>query len=67
VVDGPGLIFVEDAVAGVEGARNAGMRSIGVGPNGKRLPADVVVESLDLLEADAFEELLKGRIPVRDL
>jgi beta-phosphoglucomutase len=51
-------IVVEDAVAGIEGARNAGMRSIGVSPNGKYLPADVVVRSLDLLDSDAFETLL---------
>jgi HAD superfamily hydrolase (TIGR01509 family) len=52
-------IVVEDAVAGVEGARNAGMRSIGVSRDGKRLPADIVVQSLDLLEPDAFLSLLK--------
>jgi beta-phosphoglucomutase family hydrolase len=51
-------VVVEDAVAGVQGARNAGMRSIGVNRNGKKLPADLVVQSLDLLEADAFEALI---------
>lgn len=51
-------IVVEDAVAGIEGARNAGMRSIGVGRNGKLLQADIVVRSLDLLRSDAFESLL---------
>ena len=54
-------IVVEDAVAGVEGARNAGMRSIGVSRNGKQLPADVVVQSLELLSPDAFDVLLNGR------
>lgn len=49
-------IVVEDA-AGVEGARRAGMRSIGVSRYSKHLPADVVVQSLDLLEPDAFEKL----------
>ena len=53
-------IVVEDAVAGVQGARSAGMRSIGVSRDGKQLPADVVVRSLDLLDADAFEKLLEG-------
>src|SRR5258708_2423070 len=48
---------VEDAAAGIEGARRAGMRSIGVSRNGKHLPADIVVQSLDLLEPDAFEKL----------
>jgi HAD superfamily hydrolase (TIGR01509 family) len=51
-------IVVEDAVAGVEGARTAGMRSIGVSHNGKRLPADIVVQSLDLLDSEAFDRLL---------
>jgi beta-phosphoglucomutase len=52
-------IVVEDAVAGVEGARSAGMRSIGVSHNGNHLPADVLVKSLDLLGPDAFEMLLQ--------
>ena len=51
-------IVVEDAVAGVQGARSAGMKSIGVSHNGKQLPADVVVQSLDLLAPDAFDTLL---------
>jgi len=51
-------IVVEDALAGIEGARSAGMRSIGVTHNGKHLPADLVVQSLDLLETDAFDRLL---------
>jgi HAD superfamily hydrolase (TIGR01509 family) len=53
-------IVVEDAVAGIEGARRAGMRSIGVARNGKHLPADLVVQSLDLLDSEAFEKLLQG-------
>src|SRR5262249_31154571 len=47
-------IVVEDAVAGVEGARRGGMRSIGISHNGKHLPADVVVRSLELLEPGEF-------------
>lgn len=53
-------IVVEDAAAGVEGARRAGMKSIGVNRNGGYLPADVVVKSLDLLGLNAFETLLSG-------
>jgi beta-phosphoglucomutase len=53
-------IVVEDAVAGIEGARRAGMRSIGVSHTGRHLPADVVVRSLDLLDSDAFETLLQA-------
>ncbi|HTP31523.1 MAG TPA: HAD-IA family hydrolase [Candidatus Acidoferrales bacterium] len=52
-------IVVEDAVAGVQGARSAGMRSIGVGRNGNHLPADIVVKSLDLLAVNAFDTLLR--------
>ena len=53
-------IVVEDAVAGVEGARRAGMKSIGVSHKGKHLPADVVVHSLELLEPDGFDKLLNS-------
>jgi HAD superfamily hydrolase (TIGR01509 family) len=53
-------IVVEDAAAGIEGARRAGMRSIGVSQTGTNLPADVVVRSLDLLDSDAFETLLQA-------
>lgn len=53
-------IVVEDALAGVEGASNAGMRSIGVSRDGKYLPADIVVQSLELLDADTFERLLRN-------
>lgn len=52
-------IVVEDAVAGVEGACRAGMRSIGVSRKGVELPADVVVTSLALLAPHAFERLLE--------
>jgi beta-phosphoglucomutase family hydrolase len=52
-------IVVEDAVAGIQGARSAGMKSIGVSHNGKQLPADIVVQSLDLLDSDAFDTLLQ--------
>ena len=51
-------IVVEDAVPGIQGARSAGMKSIGVSHNGKQLPADVVVQSLDVLDSHAFERLL---------
>lgn len=51
-------IVVEDAAAGLEGARRAGMRSIGVGRNAAHLDADIVVGSLDLLKPDAFDDLL---------
>jgi HAD superfamily hydrolase (TIGR01509 family) len=51
-------VVVEDAAAGVEGARRAGMRSIGVTKNG-RLDADLFVDSLSDLPPDAFDRLLR--------
>ena len=36
----------------------AGMRSIGVNHYGKNLQADLVVQSLELLESDAFDRLV---------
>jgi HAD superfamily hydrolase (TIGR01509 family) len=52
-------VVVEDAPAGLEGARRAGMKSIGVlSDHHAELQADVVVASLDRLPPTAFEELL---------
>ena len=57
-------VVVEDAAAGIDAARAAGMRSIGVGKNSKRLAgADLVVRSLDLLNSDAFHTLLEQGSP----
>jgi beta-phosphoglucomutase len=50
-------IVVEDAAAGIEAALRAGMRSIGVSRAGNVLPADVFVQSLDLLPDDTLEKL----------
>ncbi len=55
-------IVVEDAVAGIEGAHRAGMRSIGVSHDGVHLPADVVVQSLDLLDSGTFEVLYQAAV-----
>jgi beta-phosphoglucomutase len=52
-------IVVEDAAAGIEGARRAGMRSIGVTKN-VPLDADVFVRSLADLPPDAFDRLLEN-------
>jgi HAD superfamily hydrolase (TIGR01509 family) len=55
-------VVVEDAPAGLEAARRAGMPSIGVlSDHHARLEADVVVPTLEALTADAFEVLLAGR------
>jgi HAD superfamily hydrolase (TIGR01509 family) len=51
-------IVVEDAEHGIEAARAAGMKSIGVSQDGRHLPANVVVRSLDLLDENAFDRLL---------
>jgi HAD superfamily hydrolase (TIGR01509 family) len=52
-------IVVEDAPAGIEAARRAGMRSIGVlSPHHAHLSGDLVVSSLEALVEDAFERLL---------
>jgi beta-phosphoglucomutase family hydrolase len=51
-------IVVEDAEHGIEAARAAGMKSIGLSQNGKHLSADVVVRSLNLLDENAFDRLL---------
>ena len=50
-------IVVEDAAAGIEGARRAGMKCVGVSRH-VALKADVVVASLTELPPDAFERLI---------
>ena len=52
-------IVVEDAAAGVEAARRAGMRSIGVSRKAV-LSADVAVRSLADLAPDTFAKMLAG-------
>lgn len=56
-------VVVEDAPAGVEAGRRAGMRTIGVERSGKRLHADIVVASLDALPPNVFPELLGSGDP----
>ena len=53
-------IVVEDAPAGIEGARRANMRSIGVGAHHATLPADLSVRTLAELDDEAFERLISG-------
>jgi HAD superfamily hydrolase (TIGR01509 family) len=52
-------IVVEDAPAGVEAARRAGMPSIGVRRNGSPLDADLAVASLTDVPPDGFVRLLR--------
>jgi beta-phosphoglucomutase-like phosphatase (HAD superfamily) len=51
-------IVVEDALHGIEAARAASMKSIGVTRNGKLLPADLATHSLAKLAPNAFDNLL---------
>jgi beta-phosphoglucomutase len=54
-------IVVEDAISGVEAAGRAGMKCIAVtttNPADALQAADIVVERLDALPADAFDKLL---------
>jgi len=51
-------IVVEDALHGIEAARAAGMKSIGVTGNGKPLPANLATHSLADLAPNAFDNLL---------
>jgi HAD superfamily hydrolase (TIGR01509 family) len=59
-------VVVEDAVAGVEAAKRAGMACIAVtttSPAASLHAADVVVERLDSLAAEAFERLAARGTP----
>ncbi len=49
---------IEDAGAGIEAARRAGMRSIGIRRPGSELEAGIVVARLDELSLDAFDRLI---------
>ncbi len=51
-------VVVEDSPFGIEGARRAGMKAIGVGPQFGSLPADLTVVALTDLPVDAFVRLL---------
>lgn len=53
-------IVVEDAPAGIEGGRRAGMRTIGVLTTHAKLHADLVVHTLEELPDNAFDQLLGG-------
>jgi beta-phosphoglucomutase family hydrolase len=53
-------IVVEDAAAGIEAARRAGMKSVGVHRHASLPDADLMVRALTELEADAFDSLLAG-------
>lgn len=58
--DASRCVVVEDAPAGVEAARRAGMRSVGVLTSHESLNADVAVRTLDELDDGAFDRLLAG-------
>lgn len=51
-------VVIEDAPAGIQAARTACMRTIGVLSSHKSLPADVVVRTLEELPNDTFDRLI---------
>jgi beta-phosphoglucomutase len=53
-------VVIEDAPAGIEGAKRAGMKSIGVLTSHGELDGDIVVERLTDLDPDAFDTLIKA-------
>jgi len=53
-------IVIEDAPAGLEAARRAGMATIGVQTSHSQLQANIVVPTLDKLPDDAFESLVSN-------
>ncbi len=57
-VSAPRCVVIEDSQAGVQAARAAQMRVVGVGPVGRLRSADRVVSSLESLDADALRALL---------
>ena len=57
-VEPASCVVVEDAPAGTEAARRAGMRSVGVLSSHGELRADLVVRTLEELPDDAFDNLL---------
>ena len=54
----PRCVVIEDAPAGLEAARRAGMRTVGVLSTHKQLEADLVVRTLEVLPQDAFDRLI---------
>jgi beta-phosphoglucomutase len=52
-------VVVEDAPAGTEAARRAGMRCVGVLSSHKELTADIVVRTMEELPDDVFDRLLE--------
>jgi beta-phosphoglucomutase len=58
-VEPAACVVVEDAPAGTEAARRAGMRSVGVLSSHGELEADIVVRTLEELPDTAFDDLLK--------
>jgi HAD superfamily hydrolase (TIGR01509 family) len=61
-MDPSSCVVVEDAGAGVEAAKRAGMKCVGVSRT-VALPADVFVRSLAELPRDAFDNLVSVRQP----
>lgn len=60
-------IVIEDAPAGIEAARSACMRTIGVLTTHSQLDADVVVVSLDRLSPSILDDLAVNKFPSSSL
>lgn len=56
-VEPAGCIVFEDAVAGIQAAINAGMKSVGIGSRSVLTKADFVVSGLDKINLDKLREL----------
>jgi beta-phosphoglucomutase len=50
-------LVVEDAVAGIEAARSAGMKALGIGAKGRLPNADIVVPDLSAISVDQLLKL----------
>ncbi|HTP13395.1 MAG TPA: beta-phosphoglucomutase [Bacteroidota bacterium] len=50
-------LVIEDAVTGIEAAKRAGMKSLGIGEKGRIPNADVVVPNLGVISVDRLLEL----------
>src|SRR5215212_7986424 len=59
-VEPSSCVVVEDAPAGAEAARRAGMRCVGVLSSHGELEADIVVRTLEDLPETAFDDLLRA-------
>src|ERR1700744_389770 len=58
-------VVFEDAIAGVEAAKNGGMKAIGVGSPEVLTEADIVISGLDKMTIDRLKELKNKNVSFR--